>query len=438
MNKTKTPVTIIGGGLAGTEAAYQLANAGFQVTLYEMRPLKMTPAHKSSFLSELVCSNSLKSESLNTASGLLKQELKYLHSIVIQTAEKNRVPAGNSLAVDREKFAEELTRIITNHDNINIIRKEMTDIPSNRPLVIATGPLTSDTFSEAIKQLTPGGLFFYDAIAPVVSADSIDFNHCFFKSRYDKGPPDFLNCPLSEEEFKIFYNELMKAEKVELKDFEDKSVFEACMPIEEMAERGEKTLTFGPLKPVGLQHPETGRKYYAVLQLRKENREGTAYNLVGCQTKMKIPEQKRVFRLIPALRNAEFLKYGTIHRNTYINSPKYLDTNYKLKEKYIYFAGQITGVEGYIESVASGITVALDIIHRYYTEKSLTLPKTTALFALQNYTKNYGEEFVPSNFHFGLLPRLDKKIKDKKIKKEYMSKRALSDLEKFIKELPWN
>ncbi len=435
MNKTE--VTIIGGGLSGSEAAYQLADAGFHVTLYEMRPHKMTPAHKTPFLAELVCSNSLKSEALNSASGLLKQELKYLRSIVIQTAEKHKVPAGNSLAVDREKFANTLTDIISNHKNINVIREEITAIPQQRPLIIATGPLTSDKFSEALKQLTPEGLFFYDAIAPVVSVDSIDFNHCFFKSRYDKGSPDFLNCPMTEDEFTIFYNELMKAEKVEPEDFEDRSVFEACMPIEEMAKRGEKTLTFGPLKPVGLEHPETGRRYYAVLQLRKENSEGTSYNLVGCQTKMKFYEQKRVFRLIPALRNAEFLKYGTMHRNTYINSPKYLDINYRLKDQDIYFAGQITGVEGYIESVASGITAALDIIHRYYTGKSLKLPETTALFALQHYTKNYEGAFVPSNFHFGLLPPLNKKIKDKQLKKEYMSRRALEDLEQLIKELPW-
>jgi len=435
MNKTE--VTIIGGGLSGTEAAYQLANAGFHVTLYEMRPQKMTPAHKTPFLAELVCSNSLKAESLSTASGLLKQELTYLRSIVIQTAEKHRVPAGKSLAVDREKFARTLTEIITNHDNINVIRKEITEIPQQRPLIIATGPLTSDKFSEALRQLTPEGLFFYDAIAPVVSADSIDFNHCFFKSRYDKGSPDFLNCPMTEDEFTIFYNELMKAEKVEPEDFEDRSVFEACMPIEEMAKRGEKTLTFGPLKPVGLEHPETGKRYYAVLQLRRENSEGTAYNLVGCQTKMKFYEQKRVFRLIPALRNAEFLKYGTMHRNTYINSPKYLDNNYRLKDQDIYFAGQITGVEGYIESVASGLTAALDVIHRYYTEKSLKLPETTAVFGLQHYTKHYEGVFVPSNFHFGLLPPLNKKIKDKQLKKEYMSRRALEDLEQFIKEMPW-
>lgn len=430
-NNYKT-ITIIGGGLAGTEAAYQLAEHGFNVKLYEMRPEKMTPAHSTGFLGELVCSNSLKSESLTTGSGLLKAELGKLGSIVIKTAEQNKIPAGNSLAVDREALARQLTEVIKQHENIEIITKEVKDIPDDRPLIIATGPLTSDSFAETLmKNLISEELFFYDAIAPVISADSIDYNHSFFKSRYDKGDADYLNCPMDKEVFDLFYKELLNAEKVPLKDFEEASVFEACMPVEEMAERGEKTLTFGPLKPVGLDHPDTGDEYYAVLQLRKENKEGTAYNLVGCQTKMKIPEQKRVFGIIPALRNAGFLRYGSIHRNTYINSPLYLANNYRMKEKDIYFAGQITGVEGYIESIASGLTVAYDLIFRLLLDKQLNFPETTALSALQRYVQEHKNKYTPSNFHFGLLPRLEEKIKKKKLKKEKMSERALKDLQRY-------
>lgn len=424
-------ITIIGGGLAGTEAAFQLAENGFKVRLYEMRPGKMTPAHSTKFFSELVCSNSLKSESLSTGSGLLKAELKKLNSIVIRTAEECRVPAGNSLAVDRNLLAKKLTEIINSHKNIEIVNREITNIPDERPLIIATGPLTSDKFSQNLKDITPEGLFFYDAIAPVISADSIDYDNSFFKSRYNNGAADFLNCPMSKEQFEEFYNELINSEKTPLKDFEDGSVFEACMPIEEMAERGEKTLTFGPLKPVGLDDPETGEKYYAVLQLRKENKNETAYNLVGCQTKMKIPEQKRVFRIIPALKNAEFLRYGSIHRNTYINSPLYLTNNFKMKNKNIYFAGQITGVEGYVESVASGLTVAYDLVFKLILKTQLRLPDTTAIHALQNYVTEYRRDFTPSNFHFGLLPPLEKKIKNKKVKKEKLSERALTDLAKY-------
>ncbi|AEI15666.1 Methylenetetrahydrofolate--tRNA-(uracil-5-)-meth yltransferase trmFO [Flexistipes sinusarabici DSM 4947] len=430
-NNVKT-ITIIGGGLAGTEAAYQLAEHGFNVKLYEMRPDKMTPAHSTGFLGELVCSNSLKSESLSTGSGLLKAELDKLGSIIIKTAQETRVPAGNSLAVDRQALARQLTEIIKQHENIEIINEEIKDIPADRPLIIATGPLTSDSFAQTLmKELVSEELFFYDAIAPVISADSIDYNHCFFKSRYDKGEADYLNCPLDKKTFELFYNELLDAEKVPLKDFEEASVFEACMPLEEMAERGEKTLTFGPLKPVGLDHPDTGDKYYAVLQLRKENKKGTAYNLVGCQTKMKIPEQKRVFRIIPALRNAEFLRYGSIHRNTYINSPLYLANNYRMKEQDIYFAGQITGVEGYIESIASGLTAAYDLIFRLLLDKQLNFPETTALSALQRYVQEYKNKYTPSNFHFGLLPRLEEKIKKKKLKKEKLSERSLKDLQRY-------
>jgi len=430
-NNVKT-ITIIGGGLAGTEAAYQLAEHGFNVKLYEMRPDKMTPAHSTGFLGELVCSNSLKSESLSTGSGLLKAELDKLGSIIIKTAQETRVPAGNSLAVDRQALARQLTEIIKQHENIEIINEEIKDIPADRPLIIATGPLTSDSFAQTLmKELVSEELFFYDAIAPVISADSIDYNHCFFKSRYDKGEADYLNCPLDKETFELFYNELLDAEKVPLKDFEEASVFEACMPIEEMAERGEKTLTFGPLKPVGLDHPDTGHKYYAVLQLRKENKEGTAYNLVGCQTKMKIPEQKRVFGIIPALKDAEFLRYGSIHRNTYINSPLYLSDNYKMKDTDIYFAGQITGVEGYIESIASGLTAAYDLIFRLHLDKQLNFPETTAISALQRYVQEYKNKYTPSNFHFGLLPRLEEKIKKKKLKKEKLSEMSLKDLQRY-------
>jgi len=425
-------VTIIGGGLAGSELAFQLAESGIKVVLYEMRPKKMTEAHETGFLGELLCSNSLKAESLDTASGLLKAEMEMLNSLIIKVAKKNRVPAGNALAVDREKFAREITNILENHENIKVIREEVKSLPKDRPLVIASGPLTSQSLSKELKNLFGGELYFYDAISPIVDAESIDYSKCFFKSRYNKGESDYLNCPMTEEEFDRFYDALMKAEKVEFRDFEKGAVFEGCMPIEELAARGKQTLLFGPMRPVGLEHPETGEKYYAVVQLRKEDVEGRAYNIVGFQTKMKIGAQKEVFRLIPGLENAEFLRYGSIHRNTYVRACDYLDVFFRYKNDLLFFAGQITGVEGYIESAATSLIIAKYLVNYFNGKKINPFPETTALGALSRYVSTSKKDYVPSNFHFGMLPSLDKKIRDKKKKKLEMSNRALKDLKEYL------
>ncbi|MGA1861316.1 methylenetetrahydrofolate--tRNA-(uracil(54)-C(5))-methyltransferase (FADH(2)-oxidizing) TrmFO [Deferribacter thermophilus] len=425
-------VTIIGGGLAGSELAFQLAESGIKVVLYEMRPKKMTEAHETGFLGELLCSNSLKAESLDTASGLLKAEMEMLNSLIIKVAKKNRVPAGNALAVDREKFAREITNILENHENIKVIREEVKSLPKDRPLVVASGPLTSQSLSKELKNLFGGELYFYDAISPIVDAESIDYSKCFFKSRYNKGESDYLNCPMTEEEFDRFYDALMKAEKVEFRDFEKGAVFEGCMPIEELAARGKQTLLFGPMRPVGLEHPETGEKYYAVVQLRKEDVEGRAYNIVGFQTKMKIGAQKEVFRLIPGLENAEFLRYGSIHRNTYVRACDYLDAFFRYKNDLLFFAGQITGVEGYIESAATSLIIAKFLVNYFNGKNIKPFPETTALGALSRYVSTNKKDYVPSNFHFGMLPSLDKKIRDKKKKKLEMSNRALKDLKEYL------
>ncbi len=434
LQKDKT-ATIIGGGLAGSEAAYQLAQRGIKVVLYEMRPLKLTEAHQTGLLAELLCSNSLKSLDITNSNGLLKKELEIAGSLLIKVAYETRVPSGNALAVDRELFAEKITNILENHPNITIARQEIIDIPHERPLVIATGPLTSDPFAENLKKITKEHLFFYDAISPIVDGDTIDYSKVFFKSRYGKGEDDYLNCPMNKEQYEKFYQELINAEKVELRPFEKAKYYENCMPIEELASRGFKTLLFGTMRPVGLEHPETNEKYYAVIQLRKENIEGTAYNIVGFQTKMKITEQKRVFRLIPGLEQAEFLRYGSIHRNTYINSPKILEGNYKVRGDDIYFAGQISGVEGYVESIASGFTAALDIYLRLTENTSLKLPEDTALFSLQNYVSTADpKHFSPSNFHFGMLSNIEG-VKDKKIKKQLQAERAIKKITEFFDNL---
>lgn len=430
-------VVIVGGGLAGSEAALFLASKSLKVRLYEMRPLKKTEAHETDLLGELVCSNSLKSESLDTANGLLKAELLKLNSPLINIALNTRVPSGGALSVDRNLFAQSVTEAVINNKNIELIREELSEIDFNTPTIIATGPLTSSNMVNFLVKLFGDGLFFYDAISPIIDAESINYDKCFFKSRYDKGEADYLNCPMTKEEFQTFYNELINADKVEFKDFEKGAVFERCLPIEEMASRGEKTLTFGPMRPVGLRHPETNEEYYAVVQLRKENNEGTAYNMVGFQTKMKIGEQKRVFRLIPGLEHAEFLRFGSIHRNTYVNSPGKLNHNFKFKDlKNLYIAGQLSGVEGYVESIASGLVAAIDLFLYLSQQSELNFPITTALRSIGEYVSNEPKgDFSPSNFHFGMLPPLEKRVRDKKLKKVLMSNRSLEDLIVYIKSI---
>jgi len=430
-------VVIVGGGLAGSEAALFLASKSLKVRLYEMRPLKKTEAHETDLLGELVCSNSLKSESLDTANGLLKAELLKLNSPLINIALNTRVPSGGALSVDRNLFAQSVTEAVINNKNIELIREELSEIDFNTPTIIATGPLTSSNMVNFLVKLFGDGLFFYDAISPIIDAESINYDKCFFKSRYDKGEADYLNCPMTKEEFQTFYNELINADKVEFKDFEKGAVFERCLPIEEMASRGEKTLTFGPMRPVGLRHPETNEEYYAVVQLRKENNEGTAYNMVGFQTKMKIGEQKRVFRLIPGLEHAEFLRFGSIHRNTYVNSPGKLNHNFKFKDlKNLYIAGQLSGVEGYVESIASGLVAAIDLFLYLSQQSELNFPITTALRSIGEYVSNEPKgDFSPSNFHFGMLPPLEKRVRDKKLKKVLMSNRSLEDLNVYIKSI---
>jgi methylenetetrahydrofolate--tRNA-(uracil-5-)-methyltransferase len=426
-------IIVVGAGLAGSEAAYQLARHGFEVELIEMRPLKQTEAHKTGYFAELVCSNSLKSTLLTTASGLLKEELGLLNSLIVKSAYENAVPAGHSLAVDRLNFSKSVTFTIEQAKNIDIVRSEISTLDNLKYdyLIIATGPLTSEKFANYLKKVFGENLYFYDAISPVISADSIDYNYAFFASRYGKGDADYLNCILTKDDFDKFYNALINAKTVEYRDFENPRYFENCLPIEELAKRGKETLLFGPFKPVGLKI--NGKKPYAVLQLRKENVEGRSYNLVGCQTKMVYSEQKRVFSLIPALKNAEFLRLGSMHRNTYINSPNVLSKNFSVKNySNIYVAGQLTGVEGYIPSTASGLIAAYDII---YKENNMTfdLPINTALYAISNYHITYNKKiFVPSNFHFDMLPPLSVNERDRKKRKLFFSERAIESLKSFL------
>lgn len=430
-------IIIIGGGLAGSEAALQLAKRKIYVTLYEMRPGKNTPAHETGFMGELLCSNSLKAETIDTSSGLLKTELEKMDCILLNIAKKHRVPAGGALAVNRNDFAKEIDQIIESNEYIEVIREEVTEVPLNKNVIITSGPLTSDALSANIKTLVGNELHFFDAIAPIIEADSLDFDKCFFKGRYDRGGDDYVNCPMSQDEYYVFYDALMAADKVEFKEFEKMAVFEGCMPVEEMASRGRETLSFGPLKPVGLEHPETGERFYAVVQLRKENVEGTAFNMVGFQTKMKIGEQKRVFRMIPGLENAEFLRFGSVHRNTYINAPSFLKENFNFKRnENIYFAGQITGVEGYVESIASGLLAALHLSRKLTAKEPLIFPIETALSSLGRHVSfNDKKKYSPSNFHFGMLPPLDgKKIRERKKKRLAHSARALRELENFIEK----
>ncbi len=430
-------VAVIGGGLAGSEAAFKIATYGFKVDLFEMRPLKSTPAHRTDKFAELVCSNSLGGMDITTGAGLLKEEMRMLGSLVISVAEQFSVPAGGALAVDRKKFSEKITQILENHPNIKIIRKEVIQIPDKYDfIIIATGPLTSEAFSKVIQRLTGAEyLYFYDAIAPTVDAETVDYSKGFWGDRYGKGKGDYFNCVLSEEEYEIFYNELINGEQVPLKDFEKAVFFEGCLPVEEIARRGKQTLLFGPMKPVGLVDPKTGKQPFAVVQLRKENIEGTLLSLVGFQTKLKYPEQKRIFRLIPALKKANFVRLGSIHRNTFIQSQKVLEPTLQLK-KYpkILFAGQITGVEGYSASSATGLLAGINVIRMLKGKEPVIPPETTMIGGLVRYITEPKEELQPMNPNFSLLPELNKKVRDKKKRKLLKAKRALRDIEIFANQ----
>ncbi|MBU0278679.1 FADH(2)-oxidizing methylenetetrahydrofolate--tRNA-(uracil(54)-C(5))-methyltransferase TrmFO [Gemella sp. zg-570] len=430
-------IIVIGAGLAGSEAAWQIAERGIKVELYEMRSKKMTPAHKTNNFAELVCSNSLRANGLTNGVGLLKEEMRRINSLIISCADATQVPAGGALAVDRKKFSEMITEKIKNHSNITVIEKEITEIPkTDTPVIIATGPLTSDALAEEIKKYTKQtGLYFYDAAAPIVEKDSIDMNKVYLKSRYDKGEAAYLNCPMTKEEFEVFYNELIKAEVAPLKEFEKEIYFEGCMPFEEMAKRGEKTLLFGPMKPVGLEDP-TGKRPYAVVQLRQDNSEGTLYNIVGFQTHLKWGEQKRIINLIPGLENANIVRYGVMHRNTYLNSPTLLKRTYQLRgQENIYFAGQMTGVEGYVESAASGIVAALNAVNNS-KGKEIIFPTETMIGAMANYiVDNTSKNFQPINANFGIIKPLEERIKDKKEKYSKYAERSLEILSKFLENI---
>ena len=465
-------ITVIGGGLAGSEAAYQIARRGIKVKLYEMKPVKFSPAHSNKDLAEIVCSNSFKSNLLTNACGLLKEELRKLDSLLIKIADNTSVPAGQALAVDRDEFARQVTQTLTSNPLIEIINEEVTDIEEmakNGIVIIATGPLTSEGFAEQIGKLTgEDKLYFYDAAAPIVNKDSIDFDIAFYGDRYSQEKKkdetveewkerlantnseeqSYINLPMNQEEYEAFWKELVEAEVVTLHDFEKKEIFEGCMPIEIMANRGIDTLRFGPLKPVGFDDPRTGRRPYALVQLRQDDKQASIYNLVGFQTNLKFGEQKRVFSMIPGLQNAEFVKYGVMHRNTYINSTKLLDDTYNLKSNNnIYFAGQITGVEGYVESISSGMVAALNAVEQFKTflacpktsanETFLACPKkfcfseNTVIGALARYISTPNEKFQPMNANFGILKSPEMKIRDKKQRYAYLAKRALKEIEKY-------
>lgn len=430
-------LTIIGAGLAGSEAAWQAAEAGVPVVLYEMRPQRPTPVHKTGNCAELVCSNSMGSNQDSSAPFLLKQELRNLDSLVIRSADKNSVPAGKALAVDRDLFSEEITRALEHHPNITLKHEEVAEIPMEGPVIIATGPLTSPTFSEKLTQLLGQDyLYFYDALSPIIDAQSIDTEKTFFASRYGKGEADYLNCGMNRKQYDNFVDELLKAEKVSLKEFEKPVYFEGCMPIEVLADRGFQTLAFGPLKPVGLNHPETNERFHAVVQLRKENKEATAYNLVGFQTKLTYPEQRRIFRMIPGLENAEFFRLGAIHRNTFINSPQLLSGDLSLKSHpNIFFAGQITGVEGYVESSAMGLVASLSAMGRLKGATFTPPPAETAIGALLQYVTGKEGNFQPMNINFGLFLGPEMRIRDKKKRNQHIFDRALNMQERWLVSL---
>ena len=443
MTDIKT-INVIGAGLAGCEAAYQAANRGVRVKLYEMKPQRYTPAHHSQNFAELVCSNSLRSDELSNAIGVLKAELRAINSLILEAADNTRVPAGSALAVDRDKFSAYITEKIRNHPNIEVVEKEITKIDPSEITVIATGPLTSDAMAKYIyEDMGLDDLHFFDAAAPIVEFDSIDMSKAFFASRYNKGDADYINCPMTEAEYKDFYEALISAEEAELHDFDSKAqkltVFEGCMPVEVMAKRGFETLLFGPMKPVGIEHPKTKETYFAVVQLRKENENGTMYNLVGFQTHLTFKEQKRVFSKIPGLENANFLRYGVMHRNTYIDSPKYLTSNYSLKSNpNIYFAGQMTGVEGYIESASSGYVAGVNASRLARGIDELDFTDHTVIGALSHFVNNGGfsGNFQPMNANFGIVAPLGYKVKGgKKFRNEEIAKRALFKIESLKSEI---
>ena len=427
-------VTVLGAGLAGCECAWQLAKRGIEVRLYEMKPNKMTPAHTSEYFAELVCSNSLRSDELTNAVGLLKAEMRKMGSLIMESADSNRVAAGGALAVDREGFSRYITDKIKSCPNIELVSEEATDFPEGE-LVVATGPLTSDALAEKLEKLCScTGLHFYDAVAPIVTLESVDMDSAFFASRYDKGTADYVNCPMNEEEYKAFVKELASAKEAPVHGFDDGGVFEGCMPVEVMARRGEETLRFGPLKPVGLRDPRTGKDNYAVVQLRRDNADGTIYNLVGFQTHLTWGEQKRVFSMIPALRNAEFVRYGVMHRNTYLNSPHLLDRYYRLKsDPRISFAGQMTGVEGYVESAASGMLVGIETAARLLGLEPVNFPQETAIGALGLYISGGSVgDFQPMNINFGIITPLGYRVKGKRNKNAEISARSLKIIDELM------
>ncbi|MFG6115130.1 FADH(2)-oxidizing methylenetetrahydrofolate--tRNA-(uracil(54)-C(5))-methyltransferase TrmFO [Halobacillus sp. MO56] len=428
-------VTVIGAGLAGSEAAWQLAKRGIQVHLYEMRPSKQTPAHHTDKFAELVCSNSLRANSLTNAVGVIKEEMRTLDSIIIQAADQSQVPAGGALAVDRHEFAGYVTEHVKNHQNVTVYNEEIGKIPEDGPVIVATGPLTSESLSTHLKEMTGEEyLYFYDAAAPIIEKDSIDMDKVYLKSRYDKGEAAYLNCPMTEEEFNRFYEALISAETVPLKEFEKEIFFEGCMPIEVMAQRGKKTMTFGPLKPVGLEDPKTGKTPYAVVQLRQDDSAGTLYNMVGFQTHLKWGPQKEVFRLIPGLENAEIVRYGVMHRNTFINSPNLLKATYQYKDRDdLFFAGQMTGVEGYVESAAAGLIAGINAARLLQGKEPVVLPHETMMGSMANYiTTTNPKHFQPMNANFGLIKPLENKIKNKKERNDAYAKRALETIQNFV------
>ncbi|MFP7340547.1 FADH(2)-oxidizing methylenetetrahydrofolate--tRNA-(uracil(54)-C(5))-methyltransferase TrmFO [Bacillus safensis] len=430
-------VNVIGAGLAGSEAAWQIAKRGIKVNLYEMRPVKQTPAHHTDKFAELVCSNSLRANALTNAVGVLKEEMRHLDSAIIEAADESSVPAGGALAVDRHEFAANVTDRVKNHPNVTVFQEEVQSIPEG-PTIIATGPLTSEALSKELKSLTGEEyLYFYDAAAPILEKDSIDMDKVYLKSRYDKGEAAYLNCPMTEEEFDRFYEALISAETVPLKEFEKEIFFEGCMPIEVMAKRGKKTMLFGPMKPVGLEDPKTGKRPYAVVQLRQDDAAGTLYNIVGFQTHLKWGDQKEVFRLIPGLEEAEIVRYGVMHRNTFINSPSLLRPTYQFKNRDdLFFAGQMTGVEGYVESAASGLVAGINAARFVKGEELVTLPEETAIGSMAHYiTSTNKKSFQPMNANFGLLKDLGVRIKNKQERYAEYAKRAIETIQTISKSL---